>query len=157
MSVLFSITGGKRGVGLFWSSFKDMLSEAKKVLKIRTFQVIIAQGVAGSFPWAALAFAPMWLEGIGFSNEITALLMGIFIFAGSLGGLFGGYMGDVFSKYLPNSGRIVLAQISSGLGVPLSAILLLGLPVYPPIPVLHAAFLFVVGFSTSWNAPATNK
>lgn len=150
-------TGGKRGVVLFWSSFKEMLSEAKKVLKIRTFQVIIAQGVAGSFPWAALAFAPMWLEGIGFSHEITALLMGIFIFAASLGGLFGGYMGDLLSKYSPNSGRIILAQISSGLAVPLSAILLLGLPVYPPIPVLHAVTLFVVGFSISWNAPATNN
>ncbi|KAI5060465.1 hypothetical protein GOP47_0024885 [Adiantum capillus-veneris] len=150
-------TGCERGVRLIWSSTKEMLVEARSVLKIQTFQVIIAQGIAGSFPWAALAFAPMWLEGIGFSHEITALLMGIFIFAGSLGGLFGGYMGDLFSKLLPNSGRIILSQVSSGLAVPLAAILLLGLPVYPPIPTLHAATLFVVGFCISWNAPATNN
>lgn len=149
--------GRKTGESLVWSSSKEILLEAKRVLKIRTFQVIIAQGIAGSFPWAALAFAPMWLEGIGFSHEVTALLMGIFIFAGSLGGLFGGYMGDVFSKCLPNSGRIILSQVSSGLAVPLAAILLLALPVYPAIPLLHGATLFVVGFFISWNAPATNN
>ncbi|KAH7277314.1 hypothetical protein KP509_39G045100 [Ceratopteris richardii] len=99
----------------------------------------------------------MWLEGIGFSNDITALLMGIFILAGSLGGLFGGYMGDLLSKRLPNSGRIMLSQISSGLAVPLAAILLLCLPVNPAEPLLHGVVLFVVGFSISWNAPATNN
>ncbi|MCO5588555.1 hypothetical protein L7F22_042512 [Adiantum nelumboides] len=150
-------TGYKRGAMLIWSSTKEMLLEAKSVLKIRSFQVIIAQGIAGSFPWAALAFAPMWLEGIGFTHEITALLMGTFMIAGSLGGLFGGYMGDTFSKLLPNSGRIILSQISSGVAVPLAAVLLLGLPVYPPIPVLHAVTLFIVGFCISWNAPATNN
>ncbi|KAH7277316.1 hypothetical protein KP509_39G045100 [Ceratopteris richardii] len=149
--------GSEGGLNLICSSTKEMLMEAKTVLKIRTFQVIVAQGIAGTFPWAALTFAPMWLEGIGFSNDITALLMGIFILAGSLGGLFGGYMGDLLSKRLPNSGRIMLSQISSGLAVPLAAILLLCLPVNPAEPLLHGVVLFVVGFSISWNAPATNK
>ncbi|KAH7277315.1 hypothetical protein KP509_39G045100 [Ceratopteris richardii] len=149
--------GSEGGLNLICSSTKEMLMEAKTVLKIRTFQVIVAQGIAGTFPWAALTFAPMWLEGIGFSNDITALLMGIFILAGSLGGLFGGYMGDLLSKRLPNSGRIMLSQISSGLAVPLAAILLLCLPVNPAEPLLHGVVLFVVGFSISWNAPATNN
>lgn len=149
--------GTRRDAFTVWSSTKEMFLEAKHVIQIQTFQVIIAQGIAGSFPWAALAFAPMWLEAIGFSHEITALLMGIFIIAGSLGGLFGGYMGDLFSRCLPNSGRIILSQISSGLAVPLTAVLLLGLPVNPAIPLLHGATLFTVGFFITWNAPATNN
>lgn len=140
-----------------WSNTKKMFMEAKNVMQIRTFQVIIAQGVAGSFPWAALAFAPMWLEIVGFSHEMTAVLLGIFIVSGSLGGLFGGYMGDVLSKHLPNSGRIILSQISSGLAVPLAAILLLDLPVDPAAPLLYGITLCVVGFCITWNAPATNN
>ena len=66
-------------------------------------------------------------------------------------------MGDLLARYLPNSGRIILAQLSSGLAVPLAAILLLGLPVQPAIPLLHGLTFFIVGFCISWNAPATNK
>ena len=152
-----SNSGTKRDAMGFISSVKMMFSETKQVIQIRTFQVIIAQGVAGSFPWAAMAFAPMWLETVGFSHVITALLVGVFVVAGSLGGLFGGCMGDLLARYLPNSGRIILAQVSSGLAVPLAAILLLGLPVQPAIPLLHGLTFFIVGFCISWNAPATNK
>ncbi|KAH0849630.1 hypothetical protein HID58_096232, partial [Brassica napus] len=65
---------------------------------------------------------------IGFSHGETAVLMGLFVAASSLGGLFGGKMGDYLSTRLPNSGRIILAQISSASAIPLAAILLLFLP-----------------------------
>ncbi|TYH99384.1 hypothetical protein ES332_A11G062600v1 [Gossypium tomentosum] len=64
---------------------KDMINEAKSVMRIPTFQVIVAQGVSGSFAGSALAFAPMWLELIGFSHETTALIMTLFVISGSIG------------------------------------------------------------------------
>lgn len=136
---------------------KAMLVEAKHVCQIRTFQIFVAQGVAGNFPWAALAFAPMWLELTGFSHKTTAVLLGVFSVANSFGGLFGGKMGDVLSLRMPNAGRIMLSQISSGLGVPLAGILLLVVPIDPSTPVWHGVMLFILGFSISWNAAATNK
>ncbi|URE45275.1 Major Facilitator Superfamily [Musa troglodytarum] len=54
---------------------KYMLEEAKAVIKIPSFRIIVAQGVAGSFPWSALLFAPMWLELIGYSHNQTGVLM----------------------------------------------------------------------------------
>ncbi|KAJ8479948.1 hypothetical protein OPV22_023675 [Ensete ventricosum] len=54
---------------------KYMLDEAKAVIKIPSFRIIVAQGVAGSFPWSALLFAPMWLELIGYSHNQTGILM----------------------------------------------------------------------------------
>lgn len=141
----------------FQADMKDLLQEAKSVMKIRSFQIIVAQGVTGSFPWSALSFAPMWLELTGFSHEKTAILIGLFVVANSLGGLFGGKMGDVLSKRLPNSGRIMLSQISSGSAIPLAAILLLVVPNNPRTMFLHGLVLFVTGFCISWNAPATNK
>ena len=141
----------------FLSEMKDLIKEAKSVIRIPSFQIIVAQGVSGSFPWSAMSFAPMWLELIGFSHEKTAFLWTIFVIACSLGGLFGGKMGDVLAKRLPNSGRIILSQISSGSSIPLAAILLLVLPDDPSTAFMHGLILFIMGLCASWNAPATNK
>lgn len=141
----------------FWSEFKDLIEEAKAVIRIPSFQILIAQGVSGSFPWSSLSFAPMWLELIGFSHKKTAFLWTLFTVAGSIGGLFGGKMGDVLAKRFPNAGRIILSQISSGSAIPLAAILLLALPDDPSTGAAHGLVLFIMGLTISWNAAATNK
>jgi hypothetical protein len=141
----------------FWSGVKDLIQEAKSVSRISSFQIIVAQGVTGSFPWSALSFAPMWLELIGFSHGKTAFLIALFVVSSSVGGLFGGKMGDILSRILPNSGRIILAQISSGSAIPLAAILLLGLPDDPSTALSHGLMLIILGLFISWNGPATNK
>lgn len=146
-----------KGISPLWSDLKALILEAKGVMRIQTFQIIVAQGVVGSFPWSALSFVPLWLELIGFSHEQTAFLMGLFVIAASLGGLFGGLMGDTLARHLPNAGRIILSQISSGLGIPLAAVLLLVLPDDPSTGLVHGLMFFIIGFSISWNGPATNN
>ncbi|KAI3986513.1 hypothetical protein MKX01_031536 [Papaver californicum] len=136
---------------------KEFFKEAKSVMKIPTFQIVVAQGVSGSFGGSALSFIPMWLEVIGFSHKETAFLMSMYPVACSIGGLFGGKMGDILSVRLPNSGRIILSQISAGSFVPLAWILLLGLPYDPSTAFKHGLILFIIGLFTSWNAPATNN
>lgn len=140
-----------------WSEVKDLTREAKSVMKIQSFQIIVAQGVTGSFPWSALSFSAMWLELAGFSHKITGFIVAMFVVGSSLGGLFGGKMGDILSKLLPNSGRIILSQISSASAIPLAAILLLALPNNPSTIFLHTLVFFITGFFISWNGPATNK
>ncbi|XP_059433551.1 uncharacterized protein LOC132166699 [Corylus avellana] len=141
----------------FWSDVKDLLNEAKSVIRIPSFQVIVAQGVSGSFAGAAWAFTPMWLELVGFSHEKTAFLRTIQVIGVSLGGLFGGWMGDIIAKRLPNSGRTIMSQITTGVAIPLTAVLLLVLPDDPSTAFLHGLVLFITGFCTSWAAPATNN
>ncbi|KAL5751527.1 hypothetical protein ACOSQ2_022034 [Xanthoceras sorbifolium] len=141
----------------FWLEIKDLIKEAKMVMKIPSFQIIVAQGVFGTFPWSGLSFAPMWLELIGFSHKLTASLTTLFVIAGCFGSLFGGRMGDILAKRLPNSGRIILSQISAGSTIPLAAILLLVLPDDPSAAFLYGLVFFIMGFFTSWNAPATNN
>ncbi|KAJ1386832.1 MFS transporter superfamily [Sesbania bispinosa] len=58
----------------FWSEVKNLVEEAKSVSKILSFQIIVAQGITGSFPWPALSFAPLWLELTGFSHEETKIV-----------------------------------------------------------------------------------
>lgn len=141
----------------FLSELKDLVHEAKSVSKIPSFQIIVAQGVSGSFPWSAMSFSAMWLELIGFTHRKTAFLMSLFIVANSLGGLFGGKMGDILSQRFPRSGRIVLSQISSASAVPLAAVLLLVLPDDPSTGFMHGLVMFIMGFFISWNAAATNN
>uniref|UniRef100_A0A453KQC8 Major facilitator superfamily (MFS) profile domain-containing protein n=1 Tax=Aegilops tauschii subsp. strangulata TaxID=200361 RepID=A0A453KQC8_AEGTS len=136
---------------------QDFAREAKAVLRIPSFQVIVAQGLTGSFPWSALSFTAMWLELVGFSHGETAALMTLFKVATSLGGLFGGKMGDVLAGRLKNSGRIILAQVSAGSAIPLACVLLLALPNEPATFAHHGAALFVMGFMASWNTSATNS
>lgn len=141
----------------FYSEMKDLMKEAKSVIRIPTFQIIVAQGVFGTFPGSSLSFATLWLELIGFPRVTTAFLWTLYVVATSFGGLFGGRMGDILSQRFPNSGRILLSQISSSSAIPLAAILLLGLPYDPSTAFKHGLLLFIMGLIRSWNAPATNK
>ncbi|KAL8127470.1 hypothetical protein AgCh_014398 [Apium graveolens] len=134
-----------------------MLAEAREVMSIPSFQIIVAQGISGSFPWSALSFAPMWLELIGFSHKTTAFLWTTFAVATSIGGLFGGKLGDTLAKHLPNSGKIILSQISAGSAIPLAAILLLAIPDNPSTALTHGLVFFLMGFIISWNGSATNN
>ncbi|CAL5074584.1 unnamed protein product [Urochloa decumbens] len=137
---------------------RELLIEAKSIIQIPTFQVFVAQGVSGSFPWSALSFLSMWLELIGFSHEDTAIFTTTFAVATSIGGLLGGKMGDFLAQRYPNAGRIILSQISAGSAVPLAAVLLLGLPDDPSRSsgVAHGLVLFIMGLIISWNGAATN-
>jgi MFS family permease len=137
---------------------RELIMEARSIVQIPTFQVFVAQGVSGSFPWSALSFLSMWLELVGFSHEDTAVLTTTFAVATSVGGLLGGKMGDSLARRYPNAGRIVLSQISAGSAVPLAAVLLLGLPDNPSTSsgVAHGLVLFVMGLIISWNGAATN-
>ncbi|KAK7318600.1 hypothetical protein RJT34_03303 [Clitoria ternatea] len=141
----------------FLTEMKDLMKEAKAVIGIPTFQIIVAQGVFGSFPWSGLSFTTLWLELIGFSHVTTAILWTLFIVSASFGSLFGGWMGDFLSLRFPNSGRIILSQISAGSVLPLAAILLLGLPDDPSTAFIHGLVFVIMGFTSAWNAPATNN
>lgn len=81
---------------------------------------------------------------MGFSHKTTALVWTFFNVTLSIGGLFGGKMGDILAKHFSNSGRIVLSQISSGSAIPLAAILLLGLPDDPSTAAIHGLVLFIM-------------
>lgn len=141
----------------FQEQVRELLKEAKAVIKVPSFKIIVAQGVFGSFLGTSLSFTTMWLELVGFSHKTTALITSLFVISLSLGAVFGGFMGDVGAKHFPNSGRIMLSQISTGSAIPLAAILLLLLPDDPSKALLHGLVLFILGFCASWSGPATNR
>lgn len=62
-----------------------------------------------------------------------------------------------FGCSFPNSGRIIMAQISSGTAVLCSFFVLRVLPADPDWWLTHMLALSTTGFLISWNASATNK
>jgi hypothetical protein len=54
--------GNASGVVSFWL---ESWTAMKAVMKLKTFQVIVLQGIVGSLPWTAMVFFTMWFELIG--------------------------------------------------------------------------------------------
>jgi hypothetical protein len=125
-------------------------------MQVRTFQVIVAQGLAGQIPWQAISFATLWLELMGFKRIDAAISVGLLSVGNMLGSVFGGWVGDFSAQLSPNAGRILCAQFSALIGIPLSGILLLGLPQVSAPAWAYGFVLFLMGFLMSWNSPATN-
>ncbi|KAJ4745797.1 Major facilitator superfamily protein [Rhynchospora pubera] len=66
-------------------------------------------------------------------------------------------MGDFLAQHLPNAGRVILSQISSGSKIPLAGVLLLGLPYDASSGAIYAVVIFFMGLITSWEDAATNN
>ncbi|CAN6320877.1 unnamed protein product [Urochloa humidicola] len=139
------------------AALAQLVREAKDVLRVPTFQIIVAQGVAGTIPWSALSFSAMWLELVGFTHWQTTLITNLNSVANAFGALFAGFVGDPLARRFPDTGRIALAQVCTALTVPLAAVLLLGLPDNPAAGAAYAAAFFVFGFASPWCPVSTNN
>ena len=139
------------------ATLAQLAREAKDVVKVPTFQIIVAQGVAGSVPWSALSFAAMWLELVGFTHWQTTVITNLNNLANALGALFAGFVGDPVALRFPNTGRIALAQVCTASSVPLAAVLLLALPDNPSAGAAYAVTFFIFGFVSPWCPASTNK
>ncbi|KAL3153038.1 hypothetical protein ABBQ38_012062 [Trebouxia sp. C0009 RCD-2024] len=141
---------------LGWGArLKEAWREISAVLHIRTFQIIILQGIVGSTPWNAMVFFTLWLQLLGFTDYSASVLMALFAGGCAIGSAVGGYLGDVLSKRWPNAGRIMTAQLSVLLSLPLSCILLKGLPTHDvghrtAMRSLYALVMFLFGLCISW-------
>ncbi|KAL6648539.1 hypothetical protein ACP70R_012763 [Stipagrostis hirtigluma subsp. patula] len=135
----------------------ELVREAKGVVSVPTFQIIVAQGVAGSVPWSALGFAAMWLELVGFTHLETTALTNLNNVANALGAVVAGFVGDPVARRFPDTGRIALAQVCTALTVPLAAVLLIALPDDPSAGAAYAAAFFIFGLASPWCPVTTNN
>eukprot|EP01046_Picozoa_sp_COSAG06_P000335 COSAG06_NODE_9_length_37879_cov_13.349735_15_plen_491_part_00 len=139
---------------------RPTLADHLKIVKIPTFQVIVAQGCFGNLPWAAWNFATLWLELNCFSNTMAATIVATYTFAQAIGQPFGGWLGDWWAARSPNYGRPLLAIVSVGLGIPCVFGFFILLPqgdgnaLAAAVPYIGVAFVF--GFAMSWTLAGTN-
>lgn len=105
-------------------SFSVLCREVLSVIKVPTFGIIVAQGIAGSVPWSAMAFLTLYLQLLGMSDAAASGLVALFLGGVALGGLLGGWVGDRAAARWPSHGRIAATQFSVASGIPFSLLLL---------------------------------
>ncbi|XP_030462598.2 uncharacterized protein LOC115682503 [Syzygium oleosum] len=138
------------------SVWMETWAAMKSVIKVRTFQIIVLQGVVGMLPWTAMVFFTMWFELIGFNHNSTAALLSLFAVGCAVGSLLGGVIADRLSVIFPNSGRVICAQFSSFMGIPFSLFLLRVIPQNTDSWFSFAVTLLLMGLTISWCLTAAN-
>ncbi|KAK9823402.1 hypothetical protein WJX72_002513 [[Myrmecia] bisecta] len=141
------------------TSVHGVFREIRSIVCIPTFCMIIVQGVVGSFPWNALVFFTFYLQLLGMSDIAASALMATFMAGTAMGGLIGGWLGDIASRQYPNHGRILVCQFSVFSGIPLSIVLFKLLPFdgSSSTVALYFFVLLLMGLLISWAAPACNS
>jgi len=139
-------------------AYRQVVRSIGKILRIRTFQILLFQGVLGSMPWTALAFLIWWLELACFSRVEAATLSGIMALGSAIGNIVGGLVGDQLAHLSPNHGRIVAAQVSVLSGIPLTYVILFSLPTGRDGRSFGAfsGILFLFGIMISWCSAGVN-
>lgn len=77
----------------------------------------------GSTPWNALVFLTLYMQTFGMSDGAASILVSVFLGGSAVGGLLGGWLGDLAASRFPTAGRIAVCQFSVFVGVPLSILL----------------------------------
>lgn len=142
-------------------SFAPIMADMGSVLAVPSFALIVIQGIIGSAPWQALVWNTLYLQLLGFSDFHTSLIASLFLLGTAVGAGVDGVVGDWAATKLPNHGRILTAQFSVGMGVPMAGIVYKLLPVpvsmTPPSSSLlsiYSVAFFLFGTLISWSAPA---
>jgi len=163
----------------------SFLSDFAAVLRVPTFGIIVAQGIVGNVPMAALAFQTLYLQLLGVPAAWASAAVSAGFGAHALGGLVGGALGDAAARWSPRHGRVLVCQASVVLGALATLLMLRGLPrgyssgapsgALPPPPLpppppppearsraaaavpSYLAVFVLGGLVNAWPAPACNN
>ncbi|XP_047320155.1 putative glycerol-3-phosphate transporter 2 [Impatiens glandulifera] len=138
------------------SLWLESWAATKAVIRVKTFQIIVLQGLVGSLPWTAMVFFTLWFELIGFDHNSTATLLSLFAAGCAMGSFLGGIIADRMSRVYPYYGRVICAQFSAFMGIPFSWFLLVVIPQSVSSYNTFCVTLFLMGLTISWNATAAN-
>ncbi|KAH7675365.1 Major facilitator protein [Dioscorea alata] len=146
-----------KGNAISHSVWRESWAATRAVIKVRTFQIIVLQGIVGSLPWRAMVFFTMWFELIGFDNNSAAGLISLFAIGCAMGSFIGGLIADRISRNYPDTGRVMCAQFSAFMGIPFSWLLLNIIPQSVSNWSSFAVTLFLMGLTISWCATCANN
>jgi MFS family permease len=125
--------------------------------RITTFVVIVAQGMIGTIPGAALQFATMYFQYLGMADAEAAVAFSMFVLGGGLGALLGGIIGDRLAVWSPDHGRPLTAQMSVFMGIPFVAMIFTIDPSRGSMLLTFSTLMFMLGLLSSWCATGCNK
>ncbi|MFX1496734.1 MAG: spinster family MFS transporter [Promethearchaeota archaeon] len=138
--------------------YRIQISDFKKIFKTKTFVLIFLQGTAGSIPWSGLtAFMITWFQYIGYPSFFSGIIFVVLGIGAALGNLFGGWIGDKAAKWNLKRGRLIIAQISVLIGIPMTAIIFILVPMSTNSLLMYLVLGGLTGFGISWTAGGCNN
>jgi len=108
-----------------------LIAEAKHFLSFflsPTFNMLVLQGLFGGFGISSSTFATMYFQMTGINDFQAGLITAFGQVAGAMGVLLGGHMGDVAARTCRKHGRVLVAEVSLSMGVPLMFLRFWGVP-----------------------------
>mmetsp|Transcript_33307 Transcript_33307/g.84281 ORF Transcript_33307/g.84281 Transcript_33307/m.84281 type:complete len:350 (-) Transcript_33307:272-1321(-) len=143
------------------SLFRDNMPKVAQIFRVKTFLVVIGQGVPGTIPWFAFSFLTMWLELNCFSNSTASHIYMFFGLGCACAGIFGGTLLDLIARKFPDHGPPSLAMFSVGVGIPILAYIFFGLPsgerADSGVVAIYTSVFFVFGLLVAWCGAINQK
>uniref|UniRef100_A0A7S2URL5 Major facilitator superfamily (MFS) profile domain-containing protein n=2 Tax=Attheya septentrionalis TaxID=420275 RepID=A0A7S2URL5_9STRA len=132
----------------------------KRLFRVRTFQLIVLQGLFGAIPWNALSFSTLWLQHAGFDDFTASKIVSWHMIGAMFGVALGGQLGDMAAVWSPSRGRVYVAQASTLMGT-LVAAFIYGIQTADPSVTRSAHYLsasfFSMGLVSSWCGSGVNR
>jgi len=147
----------KRASGSIFSIFCEELAVLGEFLRIRTFWIMLGQGVFGTIPWSVMwIMTRMYLAAGAMTRAEVSIVTSLQPVWGIMGTILGGYVCDLLAGKYPNHGRALGAQISVAGGIPIMYMNFIGVP--PPSGnfVLYMFINFAFGVVAQWPQGGTN-
>eukprot|EP00928_Gymnodinium_smaydae_P081372 TRINITY_DN6490_c0_g1_i1.p1 TRINITY_DN6490_c0_g1~~TRINITY_DN6490_c0_g1_i1.p1 ORF type:complete len:482 (+),score=52.34 TRINITY_DN6490_c0_g1_i1:65-1447(+) len=132
---------------------QEQLRMFAKIVRKRSFLVVVMQGVVGAIPWNAMSFLTYYFQLSGYSDSQAARILMLGGLGGILGALVGGSLGDHLSsdKRFGKPGRVVVAQASVILGT-FAFVWMMSIP-YSEHSIAHVIVaFFVFNACACWTA-----
>eukprot|EP00512_Aurantiochytrium_limacinum_P002044 CAMPEP_0171492534 /NCGR_PEP_ID=MMETSP0958-20121227/4464_1 /TAXON_ID=87120 /ORGANISM="Aurantiochytrium limacinum, Strain ATCCMYA-1381" /LENGTH=436 /DNA_ID=CAMNT_0012026065 /DNA_START=467 /DNA_END=1774 /DNA_ORIENTATION=- len=105
---------------------KTERSAVRKILSLRSFQLIVIHGVFGSFPFSGFSFIVLWFQTGGVPLASAGMYANALHFGSVLGHFVAGYIGDWAAQKHPDHGRIYLAQVADMMRIPMAWLIFVG-------------------------------
>jgi len=124
---------------------------------IPTFNFILLEGMFGCLPWVAMSFQTMFFQYMDITDFGVAVITALSTFGAGAGYVLGGIIGDFLVRWLPDHGRILTAQASLTLSIPLVSFIYAGVEHDTSQFALYLALCFVLGLVSSWCDAGCNR
>lgn len=137
-------------------------SEAEKFLtfmSVPSFRVLLGQGMFSAISFCAFQFMTLHFQYQGYANWVAGMLTSVCVISVGFGVAFGGIIGDWSARMSPNHGRVLTAQLSTILQIPMFYVLFHVLPnIGTPGQPHWGVFATLVGMGAlAWTKTGCNR
>eukprot|EP00929_Paragymnodinium_shiwhaense_P057521 TRINITY_DN287_c0_g1_i2.p1 TRINITY_DN287_c0_g1~~TRINITY_DN287_c0_g1_i2.p1 ORF type:complete len:544 (+),score=135.45 TRINITY_DN287_c0_g1_i2:123-1754(+) len=138
------------------SAVLEEIGSLLSFFRIKTFCIMIMQGIFGTIPWTVMGNQFLFFQLSGISDENATALATEQLVIGIFGNLLGGYIGDFLAGKFGLNGRPLNAQITVAAGIPLIYMMYAGIRPGDGDVLTYGILIAIWGLVGCWAQSGTN-